>query len=146
MSAAVKVYAPYALEAMTDGSAGFDLQAYSEQSILIGPGDRALIPTGVKLEIPHGYEAQVRPRSGLALREGVTVLNTPGTVDSDYRGEVGVILINHDKLTTFEVKPKDRIAQLVFTKLPEIDLTFVSSVEELSVTVRGDGGFGSTGV
>lgn len=111
------------------------------KSIEITPGGRALIPTGLQIALPVGYEAQVRPRSGLALKHGITVLNTPGTIDADYRGDIGVILINHGT-EPFKVEQGDRIAQLVIAKHERVDWL---EVEELSETNRGDGGFGSTG-
>ena len=126
---------------MTPGAAGLDVVAAVEESVALEPGGRALIPTGLALEIPTGYEVQVRPRSGLAYKHGVTVLNAPGTIDSDYRGEVGVLLINHGK-ATFVVKRGERIAQLVVASV--IQATF-ESVHELSSTERGAGGFGHTG-
>ena len=110
------------------------------QYIKIAPGGRALIPTGLKMALPEGYEAHVRPRSGLALKYGVTVLNTPGTIDADYRGDVGVILINHGK-DPFVVKQGDRIAQLVVTKFEQVTW---HPVDKLDSTERGEGGFGST--
>ena len=119
--------------------AAFDLRARKEMSI--APGTSALVPTGLFLELPPGYEAQVRPRSGLALKKAVTVLNTPGTIDAGYRGEVGVILINHGK-EDFAIARGDRIAQMVIQQLPEITL---EEADELSETGRGAGGFGSTG-
>ena len=125
---------------VTEGSAGADLMA--NESGVIESGEIKLVKTGVFLEIPEGYEAQVRPRSGLALKHGVTVLNAPGTIDSDYRGEVGVILINHSKNDFFYNKG-DRIAQLVFSKV--IRAKFVKT-EEISETQRGRGGFGHSGV
>lgn len=129
----------------TAGAAGFDLRANLEESLSILPGQRKLIPTGLFMEIPVGYEGQVRPRSGLALKKGLTVLNTPGTIDSDYRGDVGVILVNHSE-TEQIVEPGERIAQMVFAKyeLAE-EIEEVDSVEKLEATDRGDGGFGSTG-
>ena len=127
-------------EFKTSGSAGMDICANVDEWIL-KPGDRDAIPTGVYLEVPIGYECQVRPRSGLAYQHGVTVLNSPGTIDSDYRGEVKIILINHGS-EDFKISGGDRIAQLVFNKIeqPEFDV-----VEELTSTDRGEGGFGSTG-
>ena len=108
----------------------------------IAPGGRALIPTGLKMALPTGYEGMVRPRSGLALKHGITVLNTPGTIDSDYRGDVGVVLINHgDK--TFTVNQGDRIAQLIINKVEQVEFEIVN---ELDDTARGSGGFGSTNV
>lgn len=124
-------------------SAGADCYAYlPDKEIVINPGKSALIPTGIKMAIPNGYEVQVRPRSGLALKNCITVLNTPGTIDSDYRGEVGIILINHSDLP-FTVKHHDRIAQLVFAKCESAVYNVVSTLDE---TERGSGGFGSTGV
>lgn len=119
--------------------AAFDLKSRVDMSI--APGKSALVPTGLSLELPVGYEAQVRPRSGLALKFAVTVLNTPGTIDAGYRGEVGVILINHGT-EPFAVKRGDRIAQMVIQSLPEVTL---KCADELSDTGRGAGGFGSTG-
>lgn len=124
----------------TAGASGFDLSAVD--IAFIGPGERKLISTGLAFEIPKGYELQVRPRSGLALKQGVTVLNSPGTIDSDYRGVVGVVLINHGK-DIITVLPGERIAQGVIMKAPQYDLI---EVEELTETSRGKGGFGSTGV
>ena len=109
--------------------------------ICINPGGRALIPTGIKMALPVGFEAQVRPRSGLALKYGITVLNTPGTIDSDYRGDVGVVLINHGT-EPFVVNQGDRIAQLVITQITQVQFV---PVDELQETNRGAGGFGSTG-
>jgi dUTP pyrophosphatase len=125
----------------TIGSAGLDIRAFIEESITLNPFERKLIKTGLFLEIPVGYEAQVRPRSGFALKNGVTVLNTPGTIDADYRGEVGVILINLSQ-EKVEIHSGDRIAQLVFAKVEQAEWT---EVETLSETERGEGGFGSTG-
>lgn len=125
----------------TIASAGLDLRACTEEDVILAPLERMLVKTGLFMEIPAGYEAQVRPRSGLALKNGITVLNSPGTIDADYRGEVGVILINlsQEKL---EIKNGDRIAQLVFAKTEQAEWEVTS---ELSVTGRGEGGFGSTG-
>lgn len=125
----------------TDGSAGMDLYASNAEPIHIGSGETILIPTGLKIALPVGYELQVRPRSGLALKNSITVLNSPGTVDADYRGNVGVILINHGK-ESFTVNNGDRIAQAVVTKYERITW---NEVEELDKTERGEGGFGSTG-
>lgn len=125
------------------GAAGLDLVAAvaADAPLTLPPGGRALIPTGLVIEIAPGFEAQARPRSGLALNHGVTVLNSPGTIDSDYRGEVGVILINHgDK--PFEVARGARIAQLVIAPAPQARLIVM---DDLSTTARGEGGFGSTG-
>lgn len=123
----------------TPGSAGLDVRCVDD--IKLNPGERILAPTGLFVEIPYGYEIQVRPRSGLALKQGVTVLNTPGTIDADYRGEIGVILINHGS-TVVEFKQGDRIAQLVLAKIERIE--WVLS-ETLTGTFRGEHGFGSTG-
>ena len=130
----------------TEGAAGLDLRAHLDgsESIMIWPGERKLINTGLYIEVPEGYEAQVRPRSGLALKRGITVLNTPGTVDSDYRNSIGVILVNLGG-EIVEIKDGDRIAQLVFNAVPKIKWKEVSCREELSNTDRGLGGFGSTG-
>jgi dUTP pyrophosphatase len=124
----------------TNGSAGLDVR--SAENSLLKPGESKLITTGLRVEIPYGYEIQVRPRSGLAKNYGVTVLNSPGTIDADYRGEIGVILINHGQYD-FEVKPGDRIAQLVIAPVERIQW---QSVRELTTsTLRGEKGFGSTG-
>ena len=125
----------------TPASAGMDLRAASEQDITIAPGGRVVIPTGLRVAIPEGYEIQLRPRSGLALRDGITLLNTPGTIDADYRGEIGVILINLSD-RPFTVKNADRICQMVLAKVPQIEW---EAVDELPSTERGDGGFGHTG-
>ena len=123
----------------TPQSAGLDLHA--NISVTISKGERTLVPTGIKVALPFGYEAQVRPRSGLALKHGVTVLNAPGTIDADYRGEVGVLLINHGT-EDFAIQRGDRIAQLVIAKVEMIDF---HDVDELPDTLRGDCGYGSTG-
>jgi dUTP pyrophosphatase len=125
----------------TIASAGLDVRAFIEESITLKPFERKLVKTGLFLEIPVGYEAQVRPRSGFALKNGVTVLNSPGTIDADYRGEVGVILINLSQ-ENVEIHSGDRIAQLVFAKVEQAEW---NEVETLSETERGQGGFGSTG-
>mgnify|MGYP003389773502 FL=1 len=125
----------------TLGSSGMDLAAHIEQNITINSGDKALVPTGFSLSIPQGYEVQIRPRSGLAAKKGITVLNTPGTIDSDYRGEVKVILINLSK-KKFIIKNGERIAQMVVCPVEQVSL---EEVKELSETNRGTGGFGSTG-
>ncbi|MBP7407482.1 MAG: dUTP diphosphatase [Flavobacteriales bacterium] len=125
----------------TKQSAGMDLRANLEVSIPLAPGQRALIPTGLFLELPEGTEAQVRPRSGLAFKHGVTVLNAPGTIDADYRGEVGVLLINHGQ-EPFEVKDGERIAQLVVARYVR---TTLEESADLRGTERGAGGFGHTG-
>jgi dUTP pyrophosphatase len=130
----------------TEGSAGMDLRAFLADDLSIPPLGRARVPTGLKIEIPEGYEGQVRPRSGLAIKFGVTVLNAPGTIDSDYRGDVDVILVNLGA-QPFTVKDGDRIAQLVIAPVFRAALNVLSAEEsELSVTARGGGGFGSTGV
>ena len=126
----------------TDQSAGMDLRADLEEAVVLDPGGRTLIPTGLYIEIPAGYEAQVRPRSGLALKRGLTVLNAPGTIDADYRGELGVILANLSQEVQ-SVEPGERIAQLLFAPVTRGQLV---EVEVLSETERGRGGFGSTGV
>jgi dUTP pyrophosphatase len=126
----------------TSASAGMDVRANLDESIELKPLERALIKTGLFMEIPVGFECQVRPRSGLALKKGITVLNSPGTVDADYRGEVGVILINLSN-ETFVVEDGERIAQLVFAEVAQAQWT---QVEDLTETERGAGGFGSTGV
>jgi dUTP pyrophosphatase len=122
-------------------SAGVDLKANIDVDIHLESMERCLVKTGLFLELPKGVEAQVRPRSGLALKKGITVLNSPGTIDADYRGEVGVILVNLSK-EKFTIQPGDRIAQLVFAKHEQVDFQLV---ESLSETDRGEGGFGSTG-
>lgn len=125
----------------TKGSAGFDMIACIDEPLTLLPGQRTAISLGCSVEIPEGYELQVRPRSGLALKEGLTVLNAPGTIDSDFRGEVKAILINHSA-NWFKINPLDRICQLVPAALLEVEL---SLSEELTETERGAGGFGSSG-
>jgi dUTP pyrophosphatase len=125
----------------TELSAGMDIRAFIEKPISIKPLQRTMIKTGLHIELPEGYEAQIRPRSGLAFKNGVTVLNTPGTIDADYRGEIGVILINLSN-ASFIVKNGERIAQMVITKYQKINPI---EVNELTETSRGAGGFGSTG-
>ncbi len=125
----------------TELSAGMDLKANMTEPVTIGSLERAMIPTGIYMELPEGYEAQIRPRSGLAAKFGVTVANAPGTVDADYRGEVKVILVNLSK-EPFVINPGERIAQMVIAKYEKIEW---EEVEELGDTERGDGGFGSTG-
>lgn len=132
----------YNLKKGTEDSAGFDLMAAIEEKITLKPSSTKLIPAGFCLEMPKDFEAQVRPRSGLALKNSVTVLNSPGTIDADYRGEVGVILINHSK-KNFDIHRGMRIAQIIFSRVPETILIEKSS---LSKTKRDQGGFGSTGV
>lgn len=122
-----------------EGDAGFDLHA--AESCVLEPGQRKIVPTGLKMAVPMGYEAQVRPRSGLAAKHGISVVNTPGTIDAGYRGEVGVILINHGN-EAFTVEKGERIAQMVINQIEIVEL---EEVKELSETLRGEGGFGSTG-
>lgn len=126
----------------SDASAGMDLRANLEQSVTLNPLARAIIKTGLFIEIPIGFEAQVRPRSGLAAKKGITVLNSPGTIDADYRGEIGVILVNLSN-EPFVIENGERIAQLIIAKHERAEW---NSVETLSDTARGEGGFGSTGV
>ena len=126
----------------TEASAGMDLRANLEHSIILRPMERQLIPTGLSIELPAGYEAQIRPRSGLALKHGITILNTPGTIDADYRGEIMILLINfssHD----FEVKNGDRIAQMIVASHENVKW---DEVELLTETIRGAGGYGHTGL
>ena len=132
----------YRLEKATKGSAGFDLLASINNPLEIEAGKSLLVPCGFSLQMPNNFEAQVRPRSGLALKNSVTVLNTPGTIDSDYRGEICVILINHGQMS-FKINRGMRIAQIIFKETPEVNLV---EVDELDNTKRGSGGFGSTGV
>ena len=129
-------------ERATAHASGFDLRACVSLPIIVPAGGRALIPTGVAVCLPPGYEAQLRPRSGLALKSGLTLLNSPGTIDADYRGEVGVIVVNHgtDPVT---IARGDRIAQMVIQTVPDVDL---ETVDELPETDRGAGGFGHTGI
>ena len=126
----------------TSGSAGMDIRANLLETIVLSPLERKLIPTGIFLEIPQGYEGQVRPRSGLALKNGITCLNSPGTIDSDYRGELNVLLINLSNLP-FPINNNDRIAQLVVIKVQKAELILV---QQLNETERNAGGFGHTGV
>ena len=126
-------------------SAGLDLYANITINTTIKKGERILIPTGIQIALPFGYEAQIRPRSGLALKHGITVLNTPGTVDADYRGELCALLINHGE-DDFTVKRGDRIAQMVIAKVEMATFTELSENEELPESIRGAGGYGSTGV
>jgi dUTP pyrophosphatase len=127
---------------MTAQAAGFDLAAAIVDRITLNPGDIHLIPCGFSMAIPPGYEAQVRPRSGLASKHGITLINSPGTIDSDYRGEVHVPLINHGK-NSFTIEPNMRIAQMLILPVPEV---VIAEVAELDETTRGTGGFGHTGV
>lgn len=126
----------------TEQSAGMDLRADIELPVTLKPLERRLIPTGLHIALPQGYEAQVRPRSGLALKHGITVLNTPGTIDADYRGEIGVVLVNLSN-EEFVVNPGERIAQMVIAKYEQAVL---QSVDTLDQTERGEGGYGHTGV
>ena len=128
----------------TPGAAGWDLRARLDDVVRLGPGARVTIPTGIRLALPVGYEGQVRPRSGLAADYGLTVGNAPGTVDSDYRGEVLVLLVNHGPRAVV-ILPGERIAQLVIAPVPQVRIVAVDSVEALGSTARGAGGFGSTG-
>ena len=125
----------------TPQSAGLDLVAAVVDAVSLAPGERALIPTGIAIALPPGYEAQVRPRSGLALKHGITTLNTPGTIDADYRGEVGVILINHGQ-EVFTIRRGDRIAQMVVAPVTRLAWSEQTTLDQ---TERGAGGFGSTG-
>ena len=126
----------------TPQSAGMDLRANLDEPVVLRPLERRLIPTGLHIALPEGYEAQVRPRSGLALKHGITVLNTPGTIDADYRGEVGVVLVNLSQ-EEFVVNDGERIAQMVIARHEQAELVVVS---ELDTTERGEGGYGHTGV
>ncbi len=126
----------------TEYSAGMDLRAFLDEPVILKPLERKIIPTGLYISIPKGFEAQVRPRSGLSIKQGITVLNSPGTIDADYRGEIGVILINLSN-KDFTINNGDRIAQMIFAKHERINWNIV---ETLDKTERGEGGFGSTGV
>ena len=128
-------------EYATIQSAGMDLRASLEEPLTLAPMERRLIPTGLFIALPDGYEAQIRPRSGLALKKGITLLNTPGTIDADYRGEIGVIMVNLSD-TQFVVCDGDRIAQMVISRYEKAEW---QEVDELDVTCRGEGGFGHTG-
>ena len=127
---------------MTEGSAGFDLQAAVAEPIVLAPGERQLIPTGFAMAMPIELEAQIRPRSGLAYKHGITCLNSPGTIDADYRGEVKVLLINHGQ-APFIIERGERIAQMLFQVVPNVTIV---EADELPDTLRGAGGFGHTGV
>ena len=131
----------YPLFYATEESAGFDVHANLNDNIVLEPLERCLIPTGLYFELPSGFEAMVRPRSGLALKHGITVLNTPGTIDADYRGEIGIILINLGNID-YTIKPGERIAQVIINKFEKVNFKFVDT---LSDTDRGEGGFGHTG-
>lgn len=126
---------------MTQHAAGMDLHAELDEELVLKPGMRALVPTGIAIALPEGYEAQIRPRSGLALKQGISLVNAPGTVDPDYRGEIGVIVINHGS-APFTIKNGERIAQMVFAPFSRAILV---EVDELDGTARGEGGFGHTG-
>lgn len=129
-------------EYQTKQSAGVDLCAFTSTDVILSPGDRVLIGTGLYIALPEGYEAQIRPRSGLALKYGITIINSPGTIDSDYRGELKIALINHSK-EDYIVKNGDRIAQMVISKYEQISFT---PTENLDYTERGEGGYGHTGI
>ncbi|MCL4441372.1 MAG: dUTP diphosphatase [Firmicutes bacterium] len=126
---------------MTTGAAGMDLYAAVEQTETLKPGEIKLIPSGISISLPEGYEAQIRPRSGLALKHGITMVNTPGTIDADYRGEIGLIMVNLGQ-APFEIKRGDRVAQMIINKVARADFT---EVDDLDETERDSGGFGSTG-
>jgi dUTP pyrophosphatase len=126
---------------MSELASGFDLYAAVQENLVLEPGKRCLVPTGFAIAMPAGLEAQIRPRSGLALKHGITCLNTPGTIDADYRGEIKVLLINLGE-ESFTITRNERIAQMVFQVVPEVEL---KQVDHLSETVRGAGGFGHTG-
>ena len=123
-------------------AAGMDIRAALKEPIILKPGERTLIPTGLQMSLPIGFEAQIRPRSGLAIRNGITMLNSPGTIDADYRGEIKVIAINHSK-EEFIVNSGDRIAQMVIAPVVQFSIKIVNELDE---TDRGEGGFGSTGI
>ena len=125
----------------TDGASGMDLMAYIDKSIELKPGESCLVPTGLSVAFPEEYEIQIRPRSGLAAKDNISVLNTPGTIDSDYRGEIKVILFNHGN-KNFKINNNDRIAQMILTPVIKMDL---EETNELPDSIRGAGGFGSTG-
>ncbi|AAP05095.1 dUTP diphosphatase [Chlamydia caviae] len=131
-------------EYATEGASGADLRAHIEEPIAVLPGQRVLIPTGIKMQIPQGYEVQVRPRSGLALKHGIMVVNSPGTIDADYRGEVCIILANFGE-STFIIEPKMRIAQAVVAPVVQAKFIVVDQEEGLTATSRGSRGFGHTG-
>ena len=131
-------------EYATPLSAGLDLRARLDGPVVLEPGERRVIPTGLHIELPEGYEAQVRPRSGLAYKHGLTVLNAPGTIDADYRGEIGVLLIHHGQ-AAFTIEPGERIAQLVVAQYSRVEWVPVQDTAELALSERGAGGFGHTG-
>jgi dUTP pyrophosphatase len=126
----------------SEGSSGMDLRASVTEPVLLNPGEIRLIPTGLAVSVPHGYEAQIRPRSGLALKHGIGMVNSPGTIDSDYRGEIGIIVINWGQ-RPFIIRRGDRIAQMIITKVYQADIMEVGVLES---TERGEGGFGHSGV
>jgi dUTP pyrophosphatase len=126
----------------SSGASGADIRAFLAEPVIVGPGERVLVPTGLRMEIPAGFEGQIRPRSGLALKHGITVLNSPGTIDSDYRGELKIILVNLGQ-KAFTINNGDRIAQIVFASVDQAEF---SARESLDGSRRGSGGFGSTGV
>jgi dUTP pyrophosphatase len=126
----------------SEGSSGMDLRASVIEPVLLNPGEIRLIPTGLAISVPHGYEAQIRPRSGLALKHGIGMVNSPGTIDSDYRGEIGIIVVNWGK-KPFTIRRGDRVAQMIITKVYKADITEVGALES---TERGEGGFGHSGV
>ena len=126
---------------MTSHAAGMDLYAELPEDLVLAPGERVLVPTGIAMELPDGYEAQVRPRSGLAFKHGISLVNSPGTIDTDYRGEIGIIVINHGR-EPFTIRNGERIAQIVFAPFARATLL---EVAELGGSGRGDGGFGHTG-
>lgn len=123
-------------------AAGMDIRAALKEPVILNPGERTLISTGLQMALPHGYEAQIRPRSGLAIKHGITMLNAPGTIDADYRGELKVIAINHGR-EVFTVNHGDRIAQMVIAPVVQLPIKLVEKLDE---TDRGEGGFGSTGI
>jgi dUTP pyrophosphatase len=125
----------------TTGAAGMDLSAALREPLILDPGQRRFVPTGIALALPPGYEGQIRARSGLALRNGIGIVNAPGTIDEDYRGEIGVVLVNHGQ-EPFTVEPLSRIAQLVIAQVARVDVVLVEALDE---TARGAGGYGSTG-
>lgn len=126
----------------SEGSSGMDLRASVTEPVLLNPGEIRLIPTGLAISVPHGYEAQIRPRSGLALKHGIGMVNSPGTIDSDYRGEIGIIVVNWGK-KPFTIRRGDRVAQMIITKVYKADIMEVGVLES---TERGEGGFGHSGV
>ena len=131
----------YVPEYKTEGAAGMDLCAAIEEPIILKPLERVLVPTGLKIELEHGYEAQIRPRSGLSIKHGITLINCVGTIDEDYRGEVCVPVVNISN-ETYSIQPDERIAQMIIAKVEQAKIEVVT---ELSDTIRGEGGFGSTG-